>query len=352
MSKSLYLTINGRRIGLGKPTYIIAELSANHQQRYDKAVELVKAAKTAGADAVKLQTYTPNTITIDSNAPSFRHNHDSLWAGKNLYQLYQEAYTPWEWQPKLKKLADEIGIDLFSSPFDHTAVDFLEKMAVPAYKIASFEIVDIPLIKKAAATGKPLIISTGMATKEEINDAVTAARQSGASQIALMKCCSAYPAPASEMNLRTIPDMAERFDVPVGLSDHTLSTEIAVAAVTLGACIIEKHFTFDRSEPSADAAFSLEPQEFLKMSKAIRTTEQALGKTAYGPTEREKDGLKFRRSLFVVEDIETDEILTPSNIRSIRPADGLAPKELKKVLRHRAKHFLAKGTPLSWKDLH
>ena len=343
--------INGRKIGSGEPTYLIAELSANHRQDFELASEMIRVAKSAGADAVKLQTYTPDTITIDSNKPSFTHNQDSLWAGKNLYQLYKEAYTPWEWQPKLKKLSDEIGIDLFSSPFDHTAIDFLEQMEVPAYKIASFEIVDIPFIEKAAATGKPLIISTGMATAVEIGEAINAAQQAGATEIALLKCCSAYPAPAQSMNLRTIPDMAHRFRVPVGLSDHNLDIEIPVAAVALGACIIEKHFTLDRSVASADAAFSLESDEFRRMVEAVRTTEQALGTVSYGPSPKEAESLKFRRSLFVVEDIAEGEALTTANIRSIRPADGMPPKEFHKVLGRKAKCALSKGTPLHWEDL-
>ena len=346
-----FININNRKIGPGEPTYLIAELSANHRQDFELAAKMVRAAKAAGADAVKLQTYTPDTITIDCDKPSFSHDQTSLWAGKNLYQLYEEAYTPWDWQPKLKKLADEIGIDLFSSPFDHTAVDFLEQMDVPAYKIASFEIVDIPLIEKVAATGKPLIISTGMATTEEIYDAILAAQKAGAKEVALLKCCSAYPAPASRMNLRTIPDMAIRFKVPIGLSDHTLDNEIPITSVALGACIIEKHFTLDRSSASADAAFSMEPDEFKNMVKAIRKTELALGKKTYGPCPEEAQSLKFRRSLFIVEDIAKGEIFTPSNVRSIRPADGLAPKEYKHVLGRIAKCDLRKGTPLKWEDL-
>ena len=345
------LNINGRQIGPGQPCYIIAELSANHQQDFKKAVEMVREAKAAGADAVKLQTYTPDTITINSNSPSFVHYRNSLWAGKTLYQLYQKAHTPWEWQPKLKLLADEIGIDLFSSPFDLTAVDFLERMNVPAYKIASFEIVDIPLIQNIAATGKPLIISTGMASKTEIKEALAAAQQAGAKEIVLLKCCSAYPAPATEMNLLTIPDMNKSFEVPIGLSDHTLGIGVPIAAVALGACIIEKHFTLDRSEPSADAAFSLEPDELKTLVQAVRRTEQALGKVTYGASKRETESLKFRRSLFVVSDIVTGEILTTANIRSIRPADGLPPKEQENVLGRKAKHFIAKGTPLKWEDL-
>ncbi len=350
MAKS-FIHINNRKIGPGEPTYLIAELSANHRQNFELAAEMVRAAKAAGADAVKLQTYTPDTITIDCDKPSFTHSQNSLWAGKNLYQLYEEAYTPWDWQPKLKQLADEIGIDLFSSPFDHTAVDFLEKMDVPAYKIASFEIVDIPLIEKVAATGKPLIMSTGMATKEEINDALYAAQDAGAKEVALLKCCSAYPAPASSMNLRTIPDMAIHFKVPIGLSDHTIDNEIPITSVALGACIIEKHFTLNRSVASADAAFSLEPDEFKSMVKAVRKTELALGVKTYGPSPEEEQSLKFRRSLFIVENIAKGDFLTPQNIRSIRPADGIAPKEYKRVLGRKARSDLPKGTPLKWEDL-
>lgn len=345
------ININGRTIGYGQPVYIIAELSANHRQDYEEAARLVKAAKAAGADAVKLQTYTPDTITIDCDSEPFRHHEGSLWNGRTLYELYQEAYTPWEWQPNLKLLADEIGIDLFSSPFDPTAVDFLEHMDVPAYKIASFEIVDIPLIEKVAATGKPLIISTGMASTAEITEALNAARQAGAREIALLKCCSAYPAPAAEMHLRTLNDMRDRFGVPIGLSDHTLDIEVPIAAVALGACIIEKHFTLNRLEASADSAFSLEPAELKSLVQAVRRTEQALGKVHYGASERETESLGFRRSLFVVKDIAAGEKLTADNVRSIRPGGGLPPKEFKQVLGHRAKQFLAKGTPLCWEDL-
>ncbi len=346
-----FITINNRKIGTGTPCYIIAELSANHRQDYATAVELVKAARDAGADAVKLQTYTPDTLTIDVSSASFTHSEESIWAGQKLYQLYEKAYTPWEWQPKLKQLADEISIDLFSSPFDHTAVNFLEKMDVPAYKIASFEIVDIPLIKKVAATGKPLILSTGMATIDEIEDALNAARQAGATQIALLKCCSAYPAPASDMNLRTICDMAQRFQVPIGLSDHTLGWDVPVCAVGLGACIIEKHLTLNRRDHSPDAAFSLEPAEFKKLVQAVRDTEQILGTVHYGPLPSERESLKFRRSLFVVEDIKTGDELTLGNIRSIRPATGLPPAELTNVLGKRARKNLKKGTPLCKEDI-
>ena len=346
-----YIQIGSRKIGEGFPVYIIAELSANHRQDFSEAEKLVRAAKAAGADAVKLQTYTADTLTIDCQAECFRQPQGSLWQGRTLYDLYQEGSMPWEWQPKLKDLADDLGIDLFSTPFDPTAVDFLEQMNVPVYKIASFEIVDIPLIEKVAACGKPLIISTGMASEKEIDQAVNAARQAGAEQIVLLKCCSAYPAPPAEMNLRTIPDMINKFEVPVGLSDHTLGIEVPIAAVVLGVCIIEKHFTCNRSQSSLDAAFSLAPAEFKSMVEAVRITEQALGKVRYGASEREAESLGFRRSLFVVTNINAGEFLTVTNIRSIRPAGGLPVKDFEQVIGRRAKRFLAKGTPLKWEDL-
>ena len=261
--------IGNRFIGPGHPVYIVAELSANHRQDYDEAVRLIHAAKDTGADAVKLQTYTPDTMTIDIDLELFRHGKGSLWAGRTLYDLYTEAYTPWEWQPKLKKIANDLGLDLFSTAFDPSAVDFLEEMGVPVHKVASFEIVDIALIEKMARTGKPLIISTGMATLAEIEEAVQTARNAGATQIALLKCTSAYPAPPEEMNLRTIPHLAQAFDVPVGLSDHSLGIAVPVAAVALGACIVEKHFTLSRDDTGPDSAFSLEPREFKKMVTAI-----------------------------------------------------------------------------------
>jgi N-acetylneuraminate synthase len=342
------LIVNGRVIGPGHPTYIVAELSANHNQSFEQSVALIRAAKEAGADAVKLQTYTPDTITINSDSPLFRHPADSLWKGKTLYELYQEAYMPWEWQPKLKEIADEIGIDLFSTAFDPTAVDFLEQMGVPVHKVASFEIVDIPLIEKMARTGKPLIISTGMATLGEIEEAVQAARRAGATQIALLKCTSAYPAPPEEMNLRTIPHLAEAFGVPVGLSDHTLGIAVPVAAVALGACIVEKHFTLSRDIPGPDSAFSLEPHEFKAMVEAIRTVEKALGKVHYGITEQEAKSRVFRRSLFVVKDMKAGEMFTEENVRSIRPGYGLHPRHLNDVLGRRAARDIKRGTPLSW----
>src|SRR5208283_5116289 len=313
------INIGRHRIGPAQPVYVIAELSANHHQDFDKAVRILQAAKQAGADAVKLQTYTPDTITIRSDREGFRIGGGTLWDGRTLYELYGEAYTPWEWQPRLKQVADDLGMDLFSSAFDATAVDFLEEMRVPAHKLASCELVDIPLIQKMARTAKPLILSTGMATVEEIEEALHSARAAGATQIALLKCTSAYPAPAEEMNLRTIPEMARRFGVPVGLSDHTMGMAVPVAAVALGACIVEKHLTLSRSTHGPDSAFSLEPQEFKAMVDAVRTAEKALGEIRFGGSGKEQSSLVFRRSLFVVEDVRQGDIFTAKNVRCIRP---------------------------------
>jgi N-acetylneuraminate synthase len=338
-------------IGPAFPVYVIAEISANHNQDFEQAVRLVRAAKEAGADAVKLQTYTPDTITIRSDRPEFRVGGGTIWDGRTLYDLYAEAYTPWDWQPKLKQLADDIGIHLFSTPFDPTAVDFLEAMNVPAYKIASFELVDLPLVRKIAQTGKPIIMSTGMATLAEIDEAVQAIREAGGRELALLKCTSGYPALPEEMNLRTIPHLAEAFGVPVGLSDHTLDNASAVAAVALGACIVEKHFTLSRAVPGPDSAFSLEPAEFRAMVDAIRTAEKALGRVHYGVNPREAASRAFRRSLYVVKDVKVGEVFTDENVRSIRPANGLPPKHLAEILGRRAGREIAAGTPLSWELL-
>ena len=342
-----YIEIEGRKIGAGFPTYIVAELSANHNQKYDEAVKIIRAAKEAGADAIKIQTYTPDTMTIESDRPEFKISGGTLWDGYTHYKLYGEAYTPWEWQPKLKKVANELGLTLFSTPFDKTAVDFLETMEVPAYKIASFEIVDIPLIEYVASKGKPLIISTGMATFDEIKEAVKAAKKAGASQIALLKCTSAYPAPPEEMNLNTIADLAKKFSVPVGLSDHSLGIGVSTAAVALGACIVEKHFTFSRATPGPDSAFSMEPREFKLMVEAIRVAEKALGKITYEIHSAEAKSRVHRRSLYVVKDIKAGEVFTEENIRSIRPANGLHPRYLKEVLGRKAAKNIERGTPLS-----
>ncbi len=341
------ITIAQHAIGPGNPCYIVAELSANHGQSFDRAVELVHAAKDAGADAVKFQTYTPDTITIDSDRPEFQIGSGSLWEGKNLYQLYAEAYTPWDWQPKLKTIADALGLGCFSTPFDPTALDFLEKMDVPAHKIASFELVDIPLIRRIARTGKPIIMSTGMATLAEIEEAVQAIKAEGNERIVLLKCTSAYPAPPEEMNLRTIPHLSKTLDVLTGLSDHTLGIAAPIAAVALGACIIEKHFTLRRADGGPDAAFSMEPQEFKTMVNAVRETERALGSVSYAATEQEKAERLFRRSLYVVKNIKAGELFTNDNVRSIRPDRGMAPKYLDEILGRQAIRDIVSGTPLS-----
>ena len=342
------IEINGRRIGAEQPVYIVAEMSANHNQDFEHAARILQAAKDAGADAVKLQTYTPDTLTIDSDGEYFRVDGGTIWDGRNLYDLYGEAYTPWEWQPKLKEIAHSLGLDLFSTPFDHTSVDFLEKMGVPAYKIASFEVVDLPLIQRIAETGKPIIMSTGMATLSEIDDAVKTIQQAGGNQLALLKCTSSYPAPPEEMNLRTISHLSEAFNVATGLSDHTLGIAVPVAAVALGACIVEKHFALSRSIPGPDSAFSLEAQEFKAMVEAVRTTEKALGRVRYGISEAEAKSRVFRRSLFVVKDIAAGETFSEDNVRSIRPSYGLSPKYLNDVLGRQAALDIKRGTPLAW----
>jgi N-acetylneuraminate synthase len=346
--KQEHFQIGTRFIGPGNPTYIIAELSANHNQSFEKAVRIVRAANEAGVDAVKLQTYTADTITIASHQECFRIKGGTLWDGRTLHDLYQEAFTPWDWQPKLKQLSDELGLDFFSSAFDSTAVDFLEKMGVPAHKIASPELVDIPLIQKMASTGKPLILSTGMATLEEIEESIAAAWNAGARQIALLRCSSAYPAPADEMNLQSIPDMIRRFGVPIGLSDHTPGIAVSVAAVSLGACLIEKHLTISRADGGPDSAFSLEPEEFKGLVDAIRTTEKGLGTVRYGPTAHELKTRAYRRSLFVVQELKKGDLFTADNVRSIRPADGLHPRHLPEILGRHASVDIQRGTPVTW----
>jgi N-acetylneuraminate synthase len=343
-----YIKIRNHHIGRGYPTYIVAEMSANHNQSLDEAIKVIEAAKDAGADAIKLQTYTADTLTIDCAREYFQINKGSIWEGRNLYELYREAYTPWEWQPKLKEIADQLDIDLFCTPFDFTAVDFLEEMSVPAYKIASFEIVDMPLIRRIAKTGKPIVMSTGMATLAEIDEAVSTIREAGGNQLALLKCTSAYPSRSEDMNLLTIPHLADAYGLPTGLSDHTLGTTVPVAAVALGACIIEKHLTLSRSIAGPDSAFSLEPHEFKAMAEAVRTTEKALGRVCYGASENEKQSLIFRRSLFVVQDIKAGETFTAQNVRSIRPGHGLHTRYLDVVLGKKARMNIDQGTPLSW----
>ena len=331
--------------------YVIAELSANHNQSFAEAERLVVAAAATGADAVKLQTYTADTLTLRSRTAPFMVGGGTIWEGKNLHDLYGEAHTPWDWQPKLKQCAEALGLDCFSSPFDETAVDFLETMEVPAYKIASFELVDLSLIAKVARMGKPTIMSTGMATLPEIEEAVDAFRRAGGRDLALLKCTSAYPAVAADMNLRTIPDMARRFSVVAGLSDHSLDLAVPVAAVAVGARIIEKHLTLSRVVPGPDSAFSLEPAEFTAMVQAVRTTEAALGDVRYEPTAKEATMRIFRRSLFAARDIAVGEVFTAENIRSVRPGHGLHPRHLPVVLGTRAVVEIPFGTPLAAEHL-
>lgn len=342
------LKIGRKHIGNNHPVFVIAELSANHRQNFNLAVDTIKAMKESGADAVKLQTYTPDTITVDSDNEYFQINQETIWDGKTLYQLYQEAYTPWEWQPKLKKIAEDLGLICFSSPFDRTAVDFLEDMNIPAYKVASFEITDISLIEYIASKEKPVIISTGIATLADIEEAVNACRKMGNDQIALLKCTSAYPAPLKESNLRTIPNLADTFNTIVGLSDHTLGISVPIASVALGARIIEKHFILDHKMGGPDAAFSMEPDEFRSMVEAVRDVEKALGTVNYDLTEKTRKRREFSRSLFVVEDIIAGESLTEENVRSIRPGFGLHPRYLKQIIGKKARIDIKKGTPLDW----
>ncbi len=330
--------------------FIIAELSANHNHDFELAVKTIKAIKDSGADAVKLQTYTPDTITIDCDNEYFQIKSGTLWDGKTLYELYKEAYTPWEWQPKLKKIAEDLGLICFSSPFDKTAVDFLEEMNVPAYKIASFEITDIPLIEYVASKGKPVIISTGIAALSDIEEAINACKRMGNERIALLKCTSAYPAPLEEINLKTIPDIRKTFGTIVGLSDHTLGCSVSIAAVALGAQIIEKHFILDRKLGGPDATFSMEPEEFKLMVKSIREIEKALGKVNYELTEQAEKSKIFARSLFVVKDIKKGEVFTEENIRSIRPGYGEHPKFLQNIIGKKAVRDIKKGTPFNMLD--
>ena len=345
------IRIGERLVGPGQPVYVVAELSANHLQSLERAEAIVRAAAEAGADAVKLQTYTPHTITLDADGPLFRIGGNTPWEGERLFDIYARAHTPWEWQPALMKLASELGIACFSAPFDPTAVDFLEGLGAPAYKIASFELVDLPLIERCARTGKPLILSTGMASLSEVGEAIAAATGAGAVGVALLKCTSAYPSPASALNLRSIRELADRFQVPVGLSDHTLDPEVPVAALALGACIVERHLTLRRADGGPDAAFSLEPHELSAMVRSLRLCEAALGSAPFGPREDEREMTRFRRSLFVVRDVRAGERLTPENVRSIRPGAGLAPKHLPEVLGRRAARDLPRGTPLAWDQL-
>lgn len=345
------MKIGSREVGSQAPVFIVAELSANHGGDLATAQRTVVAAAEAGADAIKIQTYTPETMTLDVELPLFRVMGGSPWDGKRLFELYQEAHTPLEWHAPLQRTALDLGLEFFSTAFDVSAVEFLEELSVPVQKIASFEIVDLPLIERMAKTGKPMIISTGMSALGEIEEAVDQARRAGAGDLMLLHCISAYPAPPSAMHLRTIPHLSQTFGVPVGLSDHTIGIHIPVAAVALGAAMIEKHFILDRNIGGPDADFSMEPQTFAQMVRLVRETEAAMGAISYGIQEAESDSMVFRRSLFVVEDLSAGDLLTQEKVRSLRPGFGLPPKYLGKVLGKRATRDLTRGTPLTWDDV-
>ncbi len=343
------IEIDGRRIGDDAPPYIIAEMSANHNGDIKQAFKIIEAAKAAGADALKIQTYRPDTITLDSSKPDFCIN-EGLWEGRTLYELYEWAHTPWEWHEALFAHAKQVGITLFSSPFDPTAVDLLESLGAPAYKIASFEAVDIPLIEYVAKTGKPMIISTGMADAEEIQDAIDAARRAGCKELAVLHCVSGYPAPAADYNLSTLVDMKQRFGQLTGLSDHTLDNTTAICSVALGAALIEKHFTLDREGGGPDDSFSLEPNELAALCRDSKTAWESLGKVDYGRKSSEQDNLKFRRSLYFVKDLAAGELITAEHVRSVRPGYGLAPKHIKEVIGKRATRDLEANTKVTRGD--
>jgi len=345
MKKTDSITISGRRIGRDVGPYIIAEISANHNGKIETAIQLINEAKTAGADAVKIQTYTADTITLNSNTEDFRIK-GGLWDGRTLYDLYQEAHLPWDWHKPLFEHARRTGITIFSSPFDNTAVDLLEDLNTPAYKIASFEAVDLPLIKYAASTGKPMIISTGMADDEEISEAIQAAKDGGCNELAILHCVSGYPAPAEEYNLYTLADMIERFGVVTGLSDHTLDNTTALASVALGAALIEKHFTLDRSGGGPDDSFSLEPRDLAELCQGAKTAWRALGRVDYGKKSSEIGNAQFRRSLYFVKDLKAGDIVTEDAVRSVRPGYGLAPKQLSRILGARLRMDVQKNTPV------
>jgi pseudaminic acid synthase len=341
------IEIAGRPIGPDHSPYVIAELSANHNGKHETALRIIEEAKKAGADAVKLQTYKPDTITLNCDSEDFKIR-GGLWDGRTLYELYEEAHMPWDWHKPLFDRARQLGITIFSSPFDNTAIDLLEDLNAPAYKIASFEAVDLPLIKYAASTGKPMIISTGMADAEEIQEAIDAAREGGCKQLAVLHCVSGYPAPAEDYNLRTIPDMIERFGLVTGLSDHTLDNTTAITSVAMGASIIEKHFTLDRSGSGPDDSFSLEPAELTALCQGAKTAWSALGRVDYGRKSSEQGNVKFRRSLYFVKDMKAGDVITEDCIRSVRPGFGLAPKEYENLIGKRINSNVNFGSPVKW----
>jgi pseudaminic acid synthase len=344
------VSIDGRRIAVDEPPYIVAEISANHNGSIETARKIIEAAKQSGADAVKLQTYRPDTITINCDREAFRI-HGGLWDGRTLFDLYEEAHMPWEWHGPLFDYARKLGITIFSSPFDNTAVDLLEDLNAPAYKIASFELVDLPLIKYVAATKKPMILSTGMADAEEIQEAIDVAREGGCKEIAILHCVSGYPAPAEDYNLRVIPDMIQRYGLVTGLSDHTLDNTTAIASIAMGVSIIEKHFTLNRNGGGPDDSFSLEPEDLKKLCKHSRLAWESLGSVNYERKKSENENVKFRRSLYVVQNIRAGEIITNENVKSIRPGFGLAPKYYDQVMGRTASRDISIGTPLSMTDL-
>lgn len=342
------ISFSGSAIGETYPTYIIAEMSGNHNMDFNRAVKIMEAAKKSGADAIKIQTYTADTITLNCNNKYFQITQGTLWDGRTLHKLYEEAYTPWEWQPELKKIANEMGLDFFSSPFDFSSVDFLEKMDVPAYKIASFEITDIPLIRKVAGLGKPVIISTGIAKLADIELALQTCKEAGNEDVILLKCCSEYPTPYEDINLRTMQSMAQTFDCIVGLSDHTMGNAVATASVALGGKVVEKHLTLSRADGGVDSAFSMEPAEFKKMVDDIRIVEKAIGRVTYDLTDKQLAEREHSRSLFIAQDMKAGDQFTPENLRSVRPGFGLHTKYYEQLLGKKVAKDVSMGTPMAW----
>jgi pseudaminic acid synthase len=346
------MRIGGKEVGIMSPTFVIAEMSGNHNQSLERALEIVEVASASGAYAIKLQTYTADTMTLDVDVPGFRiEDEQSLWHGRTLYELYEEAHTPWEWHAPIMDRARELGLICFSTPFDSTAVGFLEELNVPAYKIASFENTDVALIRKVAATGKPVLMSTGMASVEELELSVRTAREAGCQDLVLLKCTSSYPASPEDSNILTLPDMRERFGCEVGLSDHTLGVGAAVAAVVHGAVVVEKHFTLSRAEGGVDSAFSMEPNEMRQLVEETTRARQSLGNVQYGAGQAEAGSIQFRRSLYITQDIQAGDRLGEQNVRCIRPGFGLAPKHLPEILGRRVNIAVKRGTPLAWEIL-